>query len=251
IVPTEELIWIDCYSGNQCARLKVFPLDYSHPENAAAAIAVIRVHSGVPHDSPAYRGPVLINPGGPGGSGVDMVLTMGSQFSTILGTEFDIVGFDPRGIRRSTPRASFFETRVERKIWSQFRPSKISMNASTDALPSAWARSVVQGQLVAARHDSSLRFINTDHTARDMLRIVQAHSRDKLQYWGFSCVIFPLAGTRAPHGRRVHDVDIIWTFVCQTQTCSDTRHQPSAGSSCPRSQVAVENMIKFPMTSQL
>ncbi|KAJ7608506.1 TAP-like protein-domain-containing protein [Mycena polygramma] len=185
ILPTEELIWIDCYSGNQCARLKV-PLDYSHPEDAAAAIAIIRVHSRVPHDSPEYRGPVLINPGGPGGSGVDTVLTRGSQFSTILGPEFDIVGFDPRGISRSTPRVSFFETRVERKIWAQFRPSKISMNASADALPSAWARSVVQGRLARASDDGSLRFINTDHTARDMLRIVQAHSREKLQYWGFS-----------------------------------------------------------------
>ncbi|KAJ6487393.1 Alpha/Beta hydrolase protein [Mycena vitilis] len=185
IVPTEELIWIDCYSGNQCARLKV-PLDYYHPEDAAAAIAIIRVHSGVPHDSPEYRGPVLINPGGPGGSGVDIVLRRGSQFSAILGPEFDIVGFDPRGIGRSTPRVSFFDTRVEREIWSQSKPRGVSMNSSTAALPGAWARSAVYGRLAEARDEGSLRFINTDHTARDMLRIIQAHSREKIQYWGFS-----------------------------------------------------------------
>jgi len=40
--------------------------------------------------------------------------------------------------------------------------------------------------LAGERDDGSLRFINTDHTARDMLRIVQAHGRDKIQYWGFS-----------------------------------------------------------------
>ncbi|KAF8217164.1 TAP-like protein-domain-containing protein [Mycena galopus ATCC 62051] len=185
ITPTEELIWTDCYSNNQCARLKV-PLDYAHPEGRSAAIAMIRVHSGVPHDSPRYRGPVLINPGGPGGSGVDTVARRGELFSTIIGPEFDIIGFDPRGIARSTPRASFFASRAEREIWSVPDAQYASMNASTDALSRAWARGMVIGQLAGERDDGSLQFITTDHTARDMLKIVEAHGQDKLQYWGFS-----------------------------------------------------------------
>ncbi|KAJ6579543.1 TAP-like protein-domain-containing protein [Mycena vulgaris] len=186
IVPTEELIWTDCYSENQCARLKV-PLDYSHPDAASAAIAMVRIHSVVPHDSPSYRGPILVNPGGPGGSGVDMIAREGAQISTIVGPEFDVIGFDPRGIGRSTPRVSFYESRSERKIWtSNANPRILSMNASSDALSRAWARAIIDGQLAAERDDGSLRFINTDHTARDMLRIVQAHGREKIQYWGFS-----------------------------------------------------------------
>ncbi|KAF7331015.1 Abhydrolase-4 domain-containing protein [Mycena venus] len=186
IVPSEELIWTDCYSDNQCARLKV-PLDYSHPEGISAAIAMVRIHSKVPHDSPSYRGPILVNPGGPGGSGVDLVLGTGAQLSTIVGPEFDIIGFDPRGIARSTPRVSFFESRAERVLWSGDGGTlRLSMNASDDALARAWARAVVHGQLAGERDDGSLRFINTDHTARDMLQIVRAHSKEKLQYWGFS-----------------------------------------------------------------
>ncbi|KAJ6544306.1 TAP-like protein-domain-containing protein [Mycena capillaripes] len=184
IVPTEELIWKDCYAGNQCARLKV-PLDYAHPNDASAAIAMVRVHSSVPHDSPNYRGPVLINPGGPGGSGVDTVLKRGSLLSAIIGPEFDVVGFDPRGISRSTPRVSFFESRAEREIWSSYG-EKVAMSASTDALSRTWARKILEGELAQERDDGSLPFIHTDHTARDMLRIVQAHSFEKLQYWGFS-----------------------------------------------------------------
>jgi hypothetical protein len=46
----------------------------------------------------------------------------------------------------------------------------------------------VEGQLAGERDDGSLRFINTDYTARDMLRIVQAHGLEKIQYWGFSYV---------------------------------------------------------------
>ena len=60
------------------------------------------------------------------------------------------------------------------------------MNSSVDALARAWARGIVVGQLAGERDDGSLRFMNTDHTARDMLKIVQAHGRERLQYWGFS-----------------------------------------------------------------
>ncbi|KAF7346759.1 Abhydrolase-4 domain-containing protein [Mycena sanguinolenta] len=185
ISPTEELIWNDCYSDRQCARLKV-PLDYTQPDGASAAIAMIRVHSVVPHNSPSYRGPVLINPGGPGGSGVDMIAWAGPMLSTIIGPEFDIIGFDPRGVGRSTPRISFFASRAEREVWSVQDVTLGSVNSSADALARTWARGIVVGQLAGARDDGSLRFMNTDHTARDMLKIVQAHGRDKLQYWGFS-----------------------------------------------------------------
>ncbi|KAJ7123170.1 TAP-like protein-domain-containing protein [Mycena epipterygia] len=185
IEPTEELIWTDCYSDNQCARLKV-PLDYSHPDAASAAIAMRRIHSVVPHGSENHRGPILINPGGPGGSGVDLIGQEGLRISTIVGPEFDVIGFDPRGISRSTPRVSFYESRAEREINNAEDVKSASINASADALARAWARGVIEGQLARERDDGSLRFINTDHTARDMLRIVQAHGLEKLQYWGFS-----------------------------------------------------------------
>ncbi|KAJ7123174.1 TAP-like protein-domain-containing protein [Mycena epipterygia] len=185
IEPTEELVWTDCYCNNQCARLKV-PLDYSHPDAGSAAIAMIRIHSIVPHDSESYRGPILINPGGPGGSGLDIIMGAGGLLSTIIGPEFDIIGFDPRGIGRSTPHVSFYENRAEREIWSTGIDDFMSMNASSDALARAWARAIIEGQLAGERDDGSLRFMNTDHTARDMLKIVQAHGLEKLQYWGFS-----------------------------------------------------------------
>ncbi|KAJ6582253.1 TAP-like protein-domain-containing protein [Mycena capillaripes] len=186
IDPTEELIWADCYSENQCARLKV-PLDYAHADGASAAIAMLRIHSRVLHDAPNYRGPMLINPGGPGGSGVDFVAQIGAQLSTIVGPEFDVIGFDPRGIGRSIPHASYFDNRAEREIWGN--PQVVSINASADGLARAWAQGMVEGQLAGQRDDGSLAFINTDHTARDMLRIMRAHSREKVQYWGFSSVL--------------------------------------------------------------
>ncbi|KAJ6604895.1 Alpha/Beta hydrolase protein [Mycena sp. CBHHK59/15] len=64
---TERLSWTDCYSGFQCTLYRE-----------------------------DYRGPILFNPGGPGGSGVDAVVSAGASIATLFGDEYDIVGFDPR-----------------------------------------------------------------------------------------------------------------------------------------------------------
>lgn len=73
-------------------------MNYSDPDGEQYNLALIRKPAVVPPESGFYRGPVLFNPGGPGGSGVDMIRgARGEQFSAILGPQFDILSFDPRG----------------------------------------------------------------------------------------------------------------------------------------------------------
>ena len=74
------------------------PLDYANPQGDELAIALLKIPANISTSDPAYRGPVLINPGGPGGSGVDFALGLGSLSETLIGPEFDIIGFDPRGM---------------------------------------------------------------------------------------------------------------------------------------------------------
>ncbi|KAJ2923799.1 hypothetical protein H1R20_g13301, partial [Candolleomyces eurysporus] len=179
ITPTQELIWHACYPSFQCARLSV-PLNYSEPRGRQAAIALIRKPSLFPERSRFYKGPVLFNPGGPGGSGVPLILKLGSAFSTVLGPEFDIVSFDPRGIGRSPPRADFFDTDVERALFLA------SVSSADIGIPRLWAQAHLLGKLAAQHDDGFLEHINTANTATDMLTIARAHGREKLQYWGFS-----------------------------------------------------------------
>ncbi|KAJ3519724.1 hypothetical protein NM688_g9259 [Phlebia brevispora] len=90
-----NLVWIPCYQGMECAKLTV-PLDYADPDGPSAIIAMAKVPSKVPKSDKRYRGPILFNPGGPGGSGVDFIRGRAEFLPTILGDEYDLIGFDPR-----------------------------------------------------------------------------------------------------------------------------------------------------------
>jgi len=87
------------FPRGECLKLYFqVPLNHSDPSAGNATIALIRVPASVASDSVSYRGPILFNPGGPGNSGVSMIAgPNGDSYSTILGPQFDIVGFDPRG----------------------------------------------------------------------------------------------------------------------------------------------------------
>ncbi|KAJ7777630.1 alpha/beta hydrolase fold-domain-containing protein [Mycena maculata] len=160
------------------------PLNYSEPHGEKAAIAITRYPAAVPADSPLYHGPILFNPGSPGGSGVALIASAGSVLAQIIGPEFDIVGFDPRGVSHSTLHVSLFETDIERALWDDVVVR--DMNTSADTVGRQWACAQVNGHLASERAGNYLPHINTENTARDMMRIVEAHGREKLQYWGFS-----------------------------------------------------------------
>jgi pimeloyl-ACP methyl ester carboxylesterase len=82
----------------ECASVEV-PLDYDEPDGERARIALLRL----PARGEA-EGSLLVNPGGPGGSGTNLVaLTLPLWQAGPVAERFDIVGFDPRGIGSSTP----------------------------------------------------------------------------------------------------------------------------------------------------
>ncbi|KAF7350293.1 AB hydrolase-1 domain-containing protein [Mycena venus] len=162
------------------------PLDYTFPAAGNASIAITRYPSNSSKSD--YLGPVLLNPGGPGLSGVDYVVGVGADIATALGDEFDIVGFDPRGVSYSTPIVSWFKTEVERALWMPPSLSTVypSLNESSEAVAQQWARAQVQGQFAAERNQDYMQHMTTDNIARDMLRITEAFGWEKLQYWGIS-----------------------------------------------------------------
>lgn len=83
----------------QCAEVTV-PLDYDDPSGDQLQLAVNRYPA---IDTAGRLGSLIVNPGGPGASGVDFVFGAPEWVSTEIHTRYDIVGFDPRGVARSSP----------------------------------------------------------------------------------------------------------------------------------------------------
>ena len=94
-----SLHWRSCDKRFQCAELTV-PVSYAAPNGPTFGIAVVRLPATDQHDA---IGDLVLNPGGPGGSGVDFLEQNWSAFPASLRARFDLVSFDPRG-REEPPR---------------------------------------------------------------------------------------------------------------------------------------------------
>jgi pimeloyl-ACP methyl ester carboxylesterase len=175
-VPT--LDWTDCGDGFQCATARV-PLDYDHPHGAKISLALIRLPAG----DPARRiGSIFFNPGGPGGSGVDAIRAAGPiLYSDEVRARFDLVGFDPRGIIRSTPLRCF-ETFDQ--ALAVLPPMAFPVTRAEERL---WIRSNrALARACAQRGGAILDHMATGNVARDLDLLRRAVGDDKLSYVGIS-----------------------------------------------------------------
>jgi pimeloyl-ACP methyl ester carboxylesterase len=94
---TQELKWRDCYGNYQCSSLLV-PIDYADLSVGAFSLALLRYQA---LDQDRRIGSLVVNPGGPGSSGVDYAYSAEYIVSPEILERFDIVGFDPRGVGES------------------------------------------------------------------------------------------------------------------------------------------------------
>ncbi len=97
---TQRLDWSRCDEDLECAWLTV-PLDYSAPGGETIRLRVSRVQATGP--AAKRQGSLVVNPGGPGASGLDFPAYVAAAIAPEIATEFDIVGFDTRGVGKSEP----------------------------------------------------------------------------------------------------------------------------------------------------
>ncbi|MEU5421404.1 alpha/beta hydrolase [Streptomyces sp. NPDC020799] len=173
-----QLAWQPCAEkdGRECATLQV-PLDYARPDGPTVDIAVSRLRSDHPQ---ARRGTLLLIPGGPGGSGREMLADKGERLREKTGGAYDLVSLDPRGAGGSAqPDCGIDED--DRQLVN-FRPwpgpdGDISANV-------ARARRIADA--CARNGGPLLRSISSANEARDIDRFRQALGEEKLSAWGVS-----------------------------------------------------------------
>ena len=171
----QKLDWRDC-GRDQCARLTV-PLDYADPAGKTIQLAVLKV----PASAPSARvGALVVNPGGPGGSGVSYAAAGSLQFGTPLSRAYDIVGFDPRGVGQSDPVQCLDTQQLDRLIAFDPDPDTAAERNEMDRLIHGF------GQGCLDRSGALPRHMSTQEAARDMDILRAALGEAKLNYLGAS-----------------------------------------------------------------
>jgi pimeloyl-ACP methyl ester carboxylesterase len=180
-VAVPELAWRSCGQeapGFECVTARV-PLDYHRPRGATITLALTRL----PATSPGTRiGSLFLNPGGPGGSGVDFVQGLGRElYSAEVRARFDLVGFDPRGVARSTPLQCFDTTEEAVAVLAPF-PFPVTRQEER-----VWIRSDrAYASACARRGGPIMDHMSTANVARDMDLLRRAVGDQKTTFVGYS-----------------------------------------------------------------
>jgi pimeloyl-ACP methyl ester carboxylesterase len=175
-----RLSWTPCFTDAgpfECARVPV-PLDYDRPGAAKISIALTRL----PATNPRHRiGSLFLNPGGPGGSGVEFVVGVGPfLYTDEVRARFDLVGFDPRGIMRSNALQCFDSP----DDWPP--PLPIAFPITRDDERSWIASERLLTSACELRAGPIMNHMSTANVARDLDVLRAAVGDRKLSYAGFS-----------------------------------------------------------------
>ena len=185
----QDLTWTDCTddatgTAFQCATVTV-PLDYDNPQGQTITVALKKL----PSTSSSPRGSVFLNPGGPGGSGISLIesqaeLYKSGDLSEVL-ANYDVIGFDPRGVGQSTPITCWTPEDVQAILAGQAEMPSLSTPGSAADIVSQGSREAAACQ-EHTEVPEILDHADTRSVARDM-DVMRALVGDKdLNYLGYS-----------------------------------------------------------------
>jgi pimeloyl-ACP methyl ester carboxylesterase len=173
----QRLHWTPCDDGFECARLLV-PFDYSRPAWKRFSLPVIELPAADPHER---IGSLVVNPGGPGGSGVQYTQAARSVIALPVLDRFDIVGFDPRGVGGSQPAVHCM---TGPQLDKYYETDDTPANAAQ--LGDVVSESELFAHECAKNAGALLPYVGTQNAARDLDVLRAALGESKLTYLGKS-----------------------------------------------------------------
>ncbi|GAA1546445.1 pimeloyl-ACP methyl ester carboxylesterase [Microbacterium ginsengiterrae] len=176
----QTLEWTSCERGGasfDCTYVTA-PLDWENPADGEIELSVVR------HQAPgAPMGSLLTNPGGPGGSGRDFILdSMTYAVGDDLLQNYDVIGFDPRGVGDSTAVRCFDAAGMDAYLYD----IPAAPRGTTEWEDELTQRNQEFADACEANSDGILPFITTVNSARDMDLIRAVLGDSQLNYLGYS-----------------------------------------------------------------
>ncbi len=160
----------------RCASLRV-PLDYRHPAGRKIVLALSEVPATAPRDR--QQGDLLVNPGGPGGSGLALAAIVADGLDHTVASEYNIIGFDPRGVGASVPALH-----CDPGFFAGVRPDYIPANQRAEQVLVNRAKSYAAD--CEHRFGWLLPYLTTVNVARDMDAIRAALGQRTISYFAYS-----------------------------------------------------------------
>ncbi len=180
---TQKLTWTKCPENVKvkCAWVKV-PLDYSKPSGSAIKLRIALHPASIQKHN---LGDLFTNPGGPGGSGVDVALQATSYLPPAVTQRYNVVGIDPRGVGQSTPLHCL--TRAGLDTLNGFGPNAINSTPTTATDIATFNSATASfGAACKAKNPTLFDHIGTLNAARDMDVVRGVLGQKKLTYYGWS-----------------------------------------------------------------
>ena len=175
---TQKVTWTDCDNGAECATV-IAPMDWAHPSVDTDITLALARHSATGRK----LGSLFVNPGGPGASGYDLIHDdVDFAVDPTLRRSFDVIGWDPRGVGRSTPVTCYPADELDDFIYG------LPVNpVGTDAwLTEITESSKAFGQACLDNTGPVLQFIDTQSTVHDLDMLRAIVGDNKLNYLGYS-----------------------------------------------------------------
>ncbi|MEU6402454.1 alpha/beta hydrolase [Streptomyces sp. NPDC046985] len=164
----------DAQPALQCGSVTA-PLDYRRPGGRQITLAVSRVR----HTARAFQGPLLVNPGGPGGSGLSLAAFVASSLPRAVASQYDVIGFDPRGVGASRPALD-----CAPGYFGPVRPDSLPSTPALERANLTRARSFAAA--CGRKYAKLLPYVDTVSAAADMDAIRRALGAPKVSYLGYS-----------------------------------------------------------------
>jgi len=183
IIPSHAALhWHSCTGElategvRDCTMLSV-PLNYADPGGRHISLALDMVPATAPQSQ--QQGVMLVNPGGPGGDGLPLAAEVAQGISPSVAADYDIVGFDPRGVGSSVPALS-----CDPSFFSGVRPNYVPANSAAEQV--LINRAKIYAGDCEQKFGWLLPYMTTEDAARDMDSIRAAFGVAKINYYAFS-----------------------------------------------------------------